>query len=110
MLIKKFNDVRTLPFGVEDPAVKRLHERVKKACQKAAVDEDWWATAKFAEALKNWEFTEPVCILCDRFCYVSSYDYEACPKTLEAVKLMDETGLSPEEVEALEGPEFLARL
>ena len=106
MLVKRFNDIRTLPFGVEDPAVKKLYERVKRACQKAAIDEDWWVVQKLASALTKGEFSEPVCILCDRFCYMTSYDYEACPKTPEAIRLMNNAGLSPEEAEAFYGPGF----
>jgi hypothetical protein len=99
-LVKRFNDIRTLPIGFEDPAVKNLRERVKRVCQKAAIDENWWATRKFADALVKGEFSEPVCILCDRFCYVTSFDFDACPKSSEAIELMEDTGLSPEEIEA----------
>ena len=106
MLVKNFNDVRTLPLGVEDPAVKKLHDRVKKTCQKAAIDEDWWAVQKLASALTKGEFSEPVCILCNRFCYVTSFDYDACPKTPEAIQFLEGTDLSPEEAVALYGPEF----
>lgn len=99
-LVKRFNDIRTLPIGFEDPAVKNLRERVKRVCKKATIDENWWATRKFADALDKWEFSEPVCILCDRFCYVTSYDFDACPKSSEAIELMNYLGLSPEEAEA----------
>jgi len=103
VLVKRFNDIRTLPIGFVDPAVKYLRERVKRACQKAAIDENWWATRKFADALEKGAFSEPVCILCDRFCYVTSFDFGACPRTSEAIELMDDFGLSPEETEGKEG-------
>jgi hypothetical protein len=101
VLVKRFNDIRTLPIGVEDPAIQNLCERVKRVCKKAAIDENWWATRKFADALDKWEFSETVCILCDRFCYVTSFDFDACPKSSEAIELMDDIGLSPEETEVL---------
>lgn len=90
MLVKKL-------YGDGVPA--GLRERLKRVCKEEVRYENWFQVAKLAAALRDGEFDEPVCVLCDRFCYESSYDYEVCPKTAAAIELMDDLGVMPEEVE-----------
>jgi len=94
-VIKHFNELREAPVGQLDPQVERLLGRVERALKAAVGRRDWWTAAKLAAALRDWEFEESVCILCDRFCYTSSLDFAACGggENLHLVELLD---LDPE--------------
>lgn len=91
--------VQTVKALYSSEVSKTLRERVVRACKEAVMSEDWFQAAKFTRALFLDEFDEEVCTGCDRFCYVTSCDYAMCPKTEEAIELMNETGLAPEEVD-----------
>lgn len=98
MIIKEFSELRTEPFGTVDPKILNLHKRVERALLESVASRDWWGVVKFGQALRDWKFPEPVCSLCNRFCYITSVDYTACPKTPGAIELLDPLGASPEEV------------
>lgn len=96
--LREFIDIRSAPVGLPDPAVQRLVERIRQELVQSVEERDWWRAAKFASALRDWRFDEPVCIRCRLFCYVSSVDYAVCPKTAEAISRLAATGATPEEL------------
>jgi len=99
MKVQDFNDLRTAPVGEIDEEVMNLKERVEKEIEKAFRNQDWWRLGELAHARRLFYFKEPVCILCNRFCYETSLDYAVCPKSQGGIDLMEDNGLMPSEVD-----------